>query len=33
VFVLEMLLYAIGTAFIVLVITKERTLRMHKTRR
>jgi diguanylate cyclase (GGDEF)-like protein len=31
VFVLEMLLYAIGTAFIVLVITKERTLRMHKT--
>ncbi len=31
VFVLEMLLYAVGTAFIVLVITKERTLRMHKT--
>ncbi len=26
-----MLLYAVGTAFIVLVITKERTLRMHKT--
>jgi len=31
VFVLEMLLYAVGTAFIVLVLTKERTLRMHKT--
>src|SRR6202030_316367 len=25
------LLYAVGTAFIVLVLTKERTLRMHKT--
>jgi diguanylate cyclase (GGDEF)-like protein len=31
VFVLQMLLYAVGTAFIVLVITKERTLRKHKT--
>ena len=31
VFVLEMLLYAVGTAFIVLILTKERTLRMHKT--
>ena len=31
VFVLETLLYAVGTAFIVLVLTKERTLRMHKT--
>jgi diguanylate cyclase (GGDEF)-like protein len=31
VFILEMLLYAVGTAFIVLVLTKERTLRMHKT--
>jgi diguanylate cyclase (GGDEF)-like protein len=31
VFVLEALLYAVGTAFIVLVLTKERTLRMHKT--
>jgi diguanylate cyclase (GGDEF)-like protein len=31
VFVLEMLLYVVGTAFIVLVLTKERTLRMHKT--
>jgi diguanylate cyclase (GGDEF)-like protein len=31
VFFLEMLLYAVGTAFIVLVLTKERTLRMHKT--
>jgi diguanylate cyclase (GGDEF)-like protein len=31
VLVLEMLLYAVGTAFIVLVLTKERTLRMHKT--
>jgi len=31
VLVLEMLLYAVGTAFIVLVLAKERTLRMHKT--
>jgi len=31
VFVLEALLYAVGTAFIVLVLTKERTVRMHKT--
>jgi diguanylate cyclase (GGDEF)-like protein len=31
VLVLEMLLYAVGTAFIVLILTKERTLRMHKT--
>jgi diguanylate cyclase (GGDEF)-like protein len=31
VFVLEALLYAVGTAFIVLVLTKERTLRMHRT--
>jgi diguanylate cyclase (GGDEF)-like protein len=31
VFVLETLLYAVGTAFIVLILTKERTLRMHKT--
>jgi diguanylate cyclase (GGDEF)-like protein len=31
VFVLEMLLYAVGAAFIVLVLTKERTLRTHKT--
>ena len=31
VFVLETLLYVVGTAFIVLVLTKERTLRMHKT--
>ena len=31
VFVLEMLLYAVGMAFIVLVLSKERTLRMHKT--
>jgi diguanylate cyclase (GGDEF)-like protein len=31
VFTLETMLYAVGTAFIVLVLTKERTLRMHKT--
>jgi diguanylate cyclase (GGDEF)-like protein len=31
VFVLEILLYAVGAAFIVLVLTKERTLRTHKT--
>jgi diguanylate cyclase (GGDEF)-like protein len=31
IFVLEMLLYAVGAAFIVLVLTKERTLRTHKT--
>jgi diguanylate cyclase (GGDEF)-like protein len=31
VFVLEMLLYAVGAAFIVLVLAKERTLRTHKT--
>jgi diguanylate cyclase (GGDEF)-like protein len=31
VFVLETLLYAVGTAFIVLVLTKERTVRAHKT--
>jgi diguanylate cyclase (GGDEF)-like protein len=31
VFVLEMLLYAVGAAFIVLVLTKERTLHTHKT--
>jgi len=31
VFVLEMLLYAVGAAFIMLVLTKERTLRTHKT--
>ena len=31
VFVLELLLYAVGAAFIVLVLTKERTLRSHKT--
>jgi diguanylate cyclase (GGDEF)-like protein len=31
VFVLETVLYVVGTAFIVLVLTKERTLRMHKT--
>ena len=31
VFVLETLLYVVGTAFIVLVLTKERTVRMHKT--
>jgi diguanylate cyclase (GGDEF)-like protein len=31
VFVLETLLYAVGAAFIVLILTKERTLRMHKT--
>jgi diguanylate cyclase (GGDEF)-like protein len=31
VFVLETILYAVGTAFIVLVLTKERTLRVHKT--
>ena len=30
-FVLEIILYAVGTAFIVLVLTKERSLRMHKT--
>ena len=30
VFVLEMLLYAVGTAFLVLVLAKERTLRAHK---
>ena len=30
-FVLEMLLYAVGTAFIVLVLTKEHALRLHKT--
>jgi diguanylate cyclase (GGDEF)-like protein len=30
VLILEMLMYAVGTAFIVLVLTKERTLRMHK---
>jgi diguanylate cyclase (GGDEF)-like protein len=31
VFVLEMLMYAVGAAFIVLVLTKERTLHTHKT--
>jgi len=31
VLVLETLLYAVGTAFIVLVLTKERTVRTHKT--
>jgi diguanylate cyclase (GGDEF)-like protein len=31
VFVLETLLYAVGTAFIVLMLTKERTVRTHKT--
>lgn len=31
VFALEMILYAVGTAFIVLVLSKEQTLRMHKT--
>ncbi len=31
VFVLETLLYAVGTAFIVLVLAKERTLRLHRT--
>ena len=31
VFVLETLLYAVGTAFIVLMLTKERAVRMHKT--
>jgi diguanylate cyclase (GGDEF)-like protein len=31
VFVLETLLYAVGTAFVVLVLTSDRTLRMHKT--
>ncbi len=30
-FVLETILYAVGTAFIVLALTKERSLRMHKT--
>jgi diguanylate cyclase (GGDEF)-like protein len=30
VFMLEMLLYAVGTAFLVLVLAKERTLRAHK---
>jgi diguanylate cyclase (GGDEF)-like protein len=30
VFILEMLLYAVGTAFLVLVLAKERTLRAHK---
>jgi diguanylate cyclase (GGDEF)-like protein len=30
VLILEMLMYAVGTAFIVLVLAKERTLRMHK---
>src|SRR5712691_8683761 len=30
VFVLEVLLYIVGTAFIVLVLSKERTVRMHK---
>lgn len=30
-FVLETILYAVGTAFIVLVMTKERSLRTHKT--
>jgi diguanylate cyclase (GGDEF)-like protein len=30
VFALETMLYVVGTAFIVLVLTKERTLRMHK---
>jgi diguanylate cyclase (GGDEF)-like protein len=31
VFVLEVLLYVVGTAFIVLVLAKERTVRIHKT--
>jgi diguanylate cyclase (GGDEF)-like protein len=31
VFVLEVLLYVVGTAFIVLVLAKERTVRVHKT--
>jgi diguanylate cyclase (GGDEF)-like protein len=31
VFVLEILLYVVGTAFIVLVLAKERTVRIHKT--
>lgn len=31
VFVLETILYAVGTAFIVLVLAKEKTLRVHKT--
>jgi diguanylate cyclase (GGDEF)-like protein len=30
-FVLEMMLYAVGTAFIVLVLAAERTMRVHKT--
>jgi diguanylate cyclase (GGDEF)-like protein len=30
-FVLEMMLYAVGTAFIVLVLAAERTMRIHKT--